>query len=75
MPCAASLLTLTSVAAWARTHSQCDFWISAMRKRRGKEPADEDALTIVVVHVSRQQGQSLLHVGQEFSHTHAKGQR
>jgi hypothetical protein len=26
-----------------------------------------DALTIVVVHVSRQQGQSLLHVGQEFS--------
>jgi len=26
-----------------------------------------DALTIVVVHISRQQGQSLLHVGQEFS--------
>ena len=26
-----------------------------------------DALTIVVVHVARQQGQSLLHVGQEFS--------
>ena len=25
-----------------------------------------DALTIVVVHISRQQGQSLLHVGQEF---------
>jgi hypothetical protein len=25
-----------------------------------------DALTIVVVHVSRQQGQSLLYVGQEF---------
>ena len=27
----------------------------------------KDALTIVVVHISRQQGQSLLHVGQEFS--------
>ena len=26
----------------------------------------KDALTIVVVHISRQQGQSLLHVGQEF---------
>ena len=26
-----------------------------------------DALTIVVVHISRQQDQSLLHVGQEFS--------
>ena len=25
-----------------------------------------DALTIVVVHISREQGQSLLHVGQEF---------
>ena len=25
-----------------------------------------DALTIVVVHISRQQGQSLLHVGQQL---------
>ena len=31
-----------------------------------RKPADEGALTIVVVHVSRQQGQSLLHVGQQL---------
>ena len=31
-----------------------------------RKPVMKDALTIVVFHVSRQQGQSLLHVGQEF---------